>query len=88
MSAADKPWTFEPLEVDHEPTWTIYDPNLARIVATFHDEDEAADYLRWRNKKQAKKKARDDTRRGKKQARDDTRGGGSFRPSWYTGVWT
>ena len=35
----------------------IYDPNLARIVATFYDTDDAAHYLKWRNKKQAKLKA-------------------------------
>jgi hypothetical protein len=49
-----KPWTFEPLESHAERTWEVYDPNLARVVAVFHDGNEAADYLRWRNKKQAK----------------------------------
>jgi hypothetical protein len=54
-----EPWTFEPLEIDDdpEPTWPIYDPNLARIVAVFYAEGEARDYLGWRNEKQAEKKA-------------------------------
>lgn len=58
MSRHVKPWTFEPFEMDEQQTWTIYDENMARIVAIFYDEDEARDYLFWRNKKQAKKKAR------------------------------
>lgn len=49
-----KPWTFVPFEVQEEPTWAVYDDNLARIVARFHDEDEAAAYLKWRNKRQDK----------------------------------
>ena len=49
-----EPWTFEPFECHTEPTWEIYDPNLARVVAVFSDRDEAAAYLKWRNKKQAK----------------------------------
>lgn len=49
-----KPWTFEPFEMEAQQTWSIYDENLARIVATFYDEDEARDYLFWRNRKQAK----------------------------------
>jgi hypothetical protein len=52
------PWTFEPFELESEQTWTVYDANLARIVATFYDEGEARMYLKWRNKKQAKRKAR------------------------------
>lgn len=57
-----KPWTFEPMEMDDkpDPTWPIYDPNEARIVAVFYTEEEARDYLKWRNKKQAKLKARRD----------------------------
>lgn len=58
MSKHVKPWTFEPFEVDKTEAWTVYDGNLARIVAVFYDEDEAQAYLRWRNKKQAKKKAK------------------------------
>lgn len=58
MSRHNKPWTFEPFEMDEQQTWSIYDENLARIVAVFYDEDEARDYLFWRNKKQAKKKAK------------------------------
>lgn len=45
-------WTFLPFELEAEPTWAIYDDNLARIVARFYVEDEAQDYLRWRNDRQ------------------------------------
>ena len=48
------PWTFEPFEADQVATTAVYDPNLACIVAVFYDPGEAADYLAWRNKKQAK----------------------------------
>lgn len=58
MSRHSKPWTFEPFEMDEQQTWSIYDENLARIVAVFYDHDEALDYLCWRNRKQAKRKAR------------------------------
>ena len=51
------PWTFNPFELETEQTWVVYDENLARIVATFYDEDEAKSYLKWRNKKQKKRKA-------------------------------
>lgn len=53
----DKPWTFEDFVLDEEPTWSVYDENLGRIVAVFYDHDEALDYLKWRNKKQAKKRS-------------------------------
>lgn len=55
-----QPWSFEPFEVDPDPdpTWPVYDPNLARIVAIFYTEKEAREYLEWRNKKQAKLKAK------------------------------
>lgn len=52
-----KPWTFEDFEIDHDHTWTVYDPNMARIVAVFYDGDEARKYLARRNRKQAKKRA-------------------------------
>jgi len=52
-----EPWTFEPFESHAEQTWEVHDPNLARIVAVFFDGDEAAEYLAWRNKKQAKLEA-------------------------------
>lgn len=55
---SEKPWTFEPFEIDEQSTWLIYDENLARIVATFYDRQEANAYLVWRNKKQARRKAR------------------------------
>lgn len=58
MSNHHKPWTFEPFELEAEKTWSIYDPNLATLVATFYDEGEARRYLKWRNKQQAKRKAR------------------------------
>ena len=54
----DQPWSFEPFELEAEQTWVVYDENLARIVATFYDRDEAKAYLKWRNKKQAKHKDR------------------------------
>lgn len=54
------PWTFEPFDLESEKTWVVYDENLSRIVATFYDEGEARMYLKWRNKKQAKRKARKD----------------------------
>lgn len=50
-------WTFEPFEAEAREIVDIYDPNLARIVATFYDTDDAAQYLKWRNKKQKKAKA-------------------------------
>jgi hypothetical protein len=51
------PWTFNDFVLDEEPTWSVYDENLGRIVAVFYDRDEAESYLKWRNKKQAKKRA-------------------------------
>ena len=53
-----KPWTYQPFEAEHTDTWTVYDENLARIVAVFYDRTEMEDYLRWRNKKQDKARAR------------------------------
>jgi len=52
-----EPWTFEPFECHAEPTWEIYDPNLARVVAVFHDRDEAVAYLEWRNGVQAERRS-------------------------------
>lgn len=54
----EQPWSFEPFELSSEQTWVVYDENLARIVAVFYDKNEAKAYLKWRNKKQAKNKAR------------------------------
>lgn len=70
MSKHDTPWSFEPMEIDDSPelTWPIYDPNEARIVAVFYTEQEARDYLRWRNKKQAKLKAKRDQARERSEA--------------------
>lgn len=59
----EEPWTFDDLEIDAQQTWEIHDPNLARLVAIFWDRDEAQAYLRWRNKKQAKARAREDKNR-------------------------
>ena len=53
-----KPWTFESFEIYPEPGWEIYDPNLARVVAVFYDRTEADAYLKWRNKRQDKLRAR------------------------------
>jgi hypothetical protein len=77
MSKNDGPWSFEPMEIDSdpEPTWPIYDPNMARIVAVFYTEDEAKDYLKWRNKKQAKLKARKDAQRQETLTQ------------WHSGAW-
>lgn len=52
-----EPWTFEPFECHTEPTWEIYDPNLARVVAVFTDRDEATAYLAWRNEAQEQARA-------------------------------
>lgn len=57
---ADKPWTWEDFESDKAPSWTIIDPNLARMVAVFFDADEAEDYLAWRNLRQAEMRERKD----------------------------
>lgn len=54
----DVPWTFEDFEADTDEVVNIYDDNLARIVATFYCTDEAAMYLKWRNKRQAKLRQR------------------------------
>ena len=62
-----KACTFEPLEIYPESAWGIYDPNTARLVATFHDYEQAMKYLRWINRKQAKKQARKQARRGDRQ---------------------
>lgn len=53
-----KPWTFEDFEIDPRPSWEIYDENLARTVAVFYDQKEARSYLEWRNRKQAKRRAK------------------------------
>jgi hypothetical protein len=66
MSISSRPWTFEPLEIDPEHCWQIYDPNTAALVATFYDYDRARDYLTWINKKQAKKKAEKDEKAKKR----------------------
>lgn len=49
-----RPWTHEPFEAHAVEVVDVHDPNLALLVATFYDVDEAAAYLKWRNKKQAK----------------------------------
>lgn len=63
MRGREEPWSFDDLEIDAQQTWEIYDPNLARLVAIFWDRDEAKAYLRWRNKKQAKARSREDKNR-------------------------
>lgn len=42
--------TNEPIEVYPERVWEIHDPNTARLVAIFYEEDAAMEYLRWRNR--------------------------------------
>ena len=78
MSKHNVPWSFEPMEIDDdpEPTWPVYDPNMARIVAVFYTQEEAREYLKWRNKKQAKLKARKDAEPGQQTL---TR--------WHSGAW-
>lgn len=44
--------TNAPLEMYADETWEILDPNTARLVAVFHDEAAAQEYLRWRNSRQ------------------------------------
>lgn len=51
-----QPWTFEPFELTRDEVWEIYDPNLARVVAVFYDEDAADEYLAWVNERQEKKR--------------------------------
>lgn len=41
--------THAPLEMYPDPTWEVIDPNTARIVAVFYDENAAQEYLKWRN---------------------------------------
>lgn len=41
--------TNSPMEIWHEETWEVYDPNKAQIVALFHKEADAQEYLEWRN---------------------------------------
>lgn len=65
----DKPWTFELFEIWATPTWEIYDPNLARVVAVFYDEAEAEDYLSRVNFKQADKAAKKARKAAAKAAR-------------------
>lgn len=68
----DKPWTFELFEIWPTPTWEIYDPNLARVIAVFYSEQEAEDYLSRINFKQAEKKAKKDAKAAKKDAKMKT----------------
>lgn len=58
MSRHTKPWTFEPMEIWPVQAWEIYDPNLARVVATYYTQPEAEKALARINRKQAKKAAR------------------------------
>lgn len=41
--------TNNPLEIWHEQTWEVYDPNRAKVVALFHREADAQEYLEWLN---------------------------------------
>ena len=41
--------TNNPLEIWHEQTWEVYDPNRAQVVALFHNKADAQEYLEWRN---------------------------------------
>ena len=51
-----KPWTFEPMELWSTPSWEIYDPNLARVVAVYYNRDEAEKELARINRRQAQRK--------------------------------
>jgi len=65
MSKHTAPWTYEDFEMYPQGTVEIYDPNEARNIAVFYDEDEAREYLEWRNKRQAKLRRRQAKRRAK-----------------------
>ena len=41
--------THEPLKAYADQVWEILDPNSAQVVAVFHDEAAAQEYLEWRN---------------------------------------
>jgi hypothetical protein len=41
--------TTAPLEMYADETWEVLDPNTAQLVAVFHDETAAREYLEWRN---------------------------------------
>jgi hypothetical protein len=45
--------TNAPLEMYADVTWEILDPNTAQMVAVFHDETAAREYLEWRNSRRA-----------------------------------
>jgi hypothetical protein len=51
-----QPWTFSDFEMDETETYMIFDPNLGHHFATFFDRAEAEKYLKWRNKKQKKRR--------------------------------
>ena len=51
-----KPWTFEPFELTRDEVWEVFDPNLARVIAVFYDENAADEYLAWVNERQEKKR--------------------------------
>lgn len=36
-----------PYEIYPERVWEVHDPNTARLLAVFYDEDAAADYLKF-----------------------------------------
>lgn len=41
-----------PYEIYSERVWEVSDPNTARLVAIFYDEDAAADYLKFLNREE------------------------------------
>jgi hypothetical protein len=43
--------TPEPWYAYRERVWEIYDPNTARLVATFYDKEAAKEYLKFINKR-------------------------------------
>lgn len=43
----------QPCEIYAEPTWEIFDPNTARVIAVFSSQSHAADYLNWLNTKES-----------------------------------
>ncbi len=61
-----KPWTFLPFEAEESKFWTVFDDNVARIVAVFCDKTELDDYLAWRNRKQAKRSAKAERKAARK----------------------
>jgi hypothetical protein len=42
---------YEPLDLFREDSWVVLDPNDARLLAVFHDEKLAHEFVAWLNGK-------------------------------------